>query len=65
MGLMIGIALGVSGLVVAPVAGYFIQTWGWTADYIMLAVAAALTLVPLLLLKETVPTGGVASARKA
>lgn len=56
MGLMIGIALGVSGLAVAPVAGYFIQTWGWVADYIMLAAACALTLVPLYFLKETVGT---------
>jgi MFS family permease len=63
MGLMIGIALGVSGVLVPPVAGYFIQTWGWNADYIMLAIATALALIPLILLKETVTPRGRLSAQ--
>lgn len=58
MGLMIGIALGLSGLIVGPVAGYFIQTWGWTADYVMLAVAVALAFVPMFFFKETVAAAG-------
>jgi hypothetical protein len=49
-----GAGRGLSGLLVAPVAGYFIQTWGWTADYVMLAAAVALAFVPMLLLRETV-----------
>lgn len=53
MGFMIGIALGLSGFIVAPVAGYFIQTWGWTADYIMLAAAIVIAFIPMYLLKET------------
>jgi MFS family permease len=53
MGLIIGIAYGVSGLVVATVAGYFIDHWGWTADYLMLAASAALCLIPLAFLRET------------
>jgi MFS family permease len=54
MGLMIGIAFGICGLIVAPVAGFFIQTWGWTADYIMLALATLLTFIPLFFTRETV-----------
>ncbi|PZE20658.1 MFS transporter [Paenibacillus xerothermodurans] len=54
MGLMIGIALGLSGFLVAPVAGYFIQTWGWTANYMMLAFACVLAFIPMAMLKETV-----------
>ena len=62
MGLMIGIALGVSGLVVAPVAGFVIQHFGWAADYTMLAAACALALVPLYFLEETVTAEPVAVA---
>ncbi len=57
MGLMIGIAFGICGLIVAPVAGFFIQTWGWTADYVMLAAATLLTFVPLFFTRETVRGG--------
>ncbi len=59
MGFMIGIAFGLSGFLVAPVAGYFIQTWGWTADYIMLAAAVVLAFIPMSMLKETVETDAV------
>jgi MFS family permease len=54
MGLIIGIAYGVSGLLVATVAGFFIDHWGWTANYLMLAASAALCLIPLAFLRETV-----------
>lgn len=54
MGLMIGIAFGICGLIVGPVAGFFIQTWGWTADYVMFASATLLTLIPLGFTRETV-----------
>lgn len=56
MGFMIGIAFGVSGLLVSPVAGYFIQHWGFTIDYVMLAAACALTFVWIPFLRETVPS---------
>jgi MFS family permease len=56
MGFMIGIAFGVAGLIVSPVAGYFVQHWGFNADYVMLAAACALTLIPMQLLRETVPS---------
>ena len=62
MGIMIGISLGLAGFLVAPVAGFFIQTWGFTADYVMLACAAALTYVPMFFLRETVPAGGARAA---
>ena len=54
MGLMIGIALGVSGFVVAPVAGYFVAHFGFTWDYVMLAGACLLALVPIAMMRETV-----------
>jgi MFS family permease len=54
MGLMIGIALGLSGFIVAPVAGYFIHNWGWTANYMMLAFACVLAFIPMSMMKETV-----------
>lgn len=57
MGLIIGIAYGVSGLLVATVAGFFIDHWGWTANYLMLAASAALCLIPLAFLRETVARG--------
>lgn len=53
MGLMIGIALGLSGFLVAPVSGFFIQHFGWTGDYIMLAFSVALAYIPMALMKET------------
>ncbi|MCL6600721.1 MAG: MFS transporter [Alicyclobacillus macrosporangiidus] len=53
MGLMIGIALGLSGFLVAPVSGYFIQHFGWTWDYIMLAFACILTFIPMAFIRET------------
>ncbi|MCL6633760.1 MAG: hypothetical protein K6T63_14155 [Alicyclobacillus herbarius] len=37
----------------ASVAGFFIQHFGWTWGYIMLAFACALTFVPMFFLKET------------
>jgi MFS family permease len=58
MGLMIGIALGLSGFLVAPVAGYFIQTWGFTSNYIMLAVSLAFAFIPMAMLKETITKRG-------
>jgi MFS family permease len=55
MGIMIGISFGLAGLVVSSVAGFVIQHFGFTADYVMLACVVALALVPLALVKETVP----------
>ena len=58
MGLMIGVGLGVAGLLVSPVAGYFIDHFGFTWDYIMLASAYLLTLIPIALMRETATAPG-------
>lgn len=63
MGIMIGISFGLAGLVVASIAGFVIQHYGFTVDYIMLACVVALALVPLALVKETVPTKRTAVRR--
>lgn len=54
MGLMIGIALGISGLVSAPVQGWIIDHWGYTAHYLVLAAIALVALLPLSRVRETV-----------
>lgn len=52
MGLMIGIANGLAGFLVAPVAGFFIMTWGFTSNYLMLTAACVLALIPIAMLRE-------------
>lgn len=58
MGFMIGISFGLAGLLVAPFAGFIITTWGFTVDYLMLAISVALAFIPLALAKETVRRRG-------
>lgn len=58
MGLMIGIALGLSGFFAAPTAGWIIETYGFTAHYIVLAIMLALSYIPLTIIKETVHKDG-------
>ncbi len=53
LGLMIGVGLGASGLVAAPVAGYIIQHFGFAWHYVFLAAVCLLTLVPISLIRET------------
>jgi len=55
MGIMIGIALGVSGLFASVVAGWIIDSWGFTAHYLVLAVVCLLGYLPLAKITETVP----------
>ncbi|MHC5226305.1 MFS transporter [Ignatzschineria sp. LJL83] len=54
MGLMIGIALGVAGFIVAPVAGWIILNYGFSTHYIVITIIILLALIPLYFLKETV-----------
>jgi MFS family permease len=54
MGLMIGIAMGLSGFLVAPVAGWIIQTYGFTVHYLILAAVLVVAFIPMVLIKETV-----------
>jgi MFS family permease len=56
MGLMIGVALGVSGIFASVVAGWIIDTFGFTTHYLVLAAICLLALVPLAKIKETVQT---------
>lgn len=53
LGLMIGIGLGLSGLVAAPVAGLLIQNFGFTVHYVFIAAICLLALVPISMIGET------------
>ncbi|GEO27472.1 MFS transporter [Alicyclobacillus acidoterrestris] len=53
LGLLVGVGLGLSGALVTPVAGYFIQHFGWHWDYVMLAAVCLLTFIPMSLMRET------------
>ena len=53
LGLMIGIGLGLSGLVAAPVAGLLIQNFGFTVHYVFIAAICLLALVPISMIRET------------
>ena len=59
LGIMIGIGLGLSGLVAAPVAGFVIGHFGFTVHYLFIAALCLLALVPIALIRET--ASGVAS----
>lgn len=54
MGVMIGTALGVSGIFAAIVAGYTIDAFGWGAHYALMTALVLAGLVPAFLIKETV-----------
>lgn len=54
LGLMIGVGLGASGIVAAPVAGAIVQHFGFNWHYAALVVICFLTLVPVLLLHDPV-----------
>lgn len=61
MGIMIGVALGVSGVFASLVAGSIIDAYGFTVHYVVLAAIVLLALIPLSRIQETVR----ASARHA
>jgi len=54
MGLMIGLAVGIAGILVAPVSGWIIHSWGFGVHYAVIVAVLLLSCVPLLLIKETV-----------
>ena len=58
MGLMIGIALGVAAFISSIAAGFVIDTFGYTANYVFLAIPCFLALIPIYFMRETVDTGG-------
>ena len=57
MGLMIGVALGVAATISASVAGLVIDSYGYTVNYIFLAIPCLLALIPLAFMRETGITG--------
>lgn len=63
MGLMIGIAFGVSAFISSIAAGFVIDTFGYTANYIFLAIPCFLVLIPISFMRETVVTGGATAER--
>ena len=54
MGLMIGLAVGIAGILVAPVSGWIIHSWGFGVHYAVIVAVLLLSCLPLLLIKETV-----------
>ncbi|MHA6619707.1 MFS transporter [Pseudonocardia sp. DLS-67] len=61
MGIMIGLALGVSGVLAAAVSGWIIDSGGFTVHYIVLAVICLIGLLPLARMTETVTTAEVST----
>lgn len=54
LGLMIGLAVGIAGILVAPVSGWIIHTWGFSVHYLVIVGMLLLSCIPLALIKETV-----------
>lgn len=54
MGLMIGLAVGISGILVAPTAGWIIHRFGFDVHYMVIVGVLVLSSIPLFLIKETV-----------
>lgn len=54
MGVMIGSALGISGLFAASVAGMTIDSFGWGPHYLIMVALLAAGFIPLLRIRETV-----------
>lgn len=54
MGIMIGVALGVSGVFASVVSGWIIDSAGFPVHYVVLACICLLALIPLSRIKETV-----------
>ena len=65
MGLIIGIAFGLSGVVGPAVAGFLIDRTGFTVSYLVMAGICLLVLVPTWLIHETVRHGREPAASTA
>jgi len=64
MGIMIGVALGVSGVLAAWVSGRIIDAAGFTAHYVVLAAICLLGLLPLAFITETVTKTATVEVQK-
>ena len=62
MGLMIGVGLGISGTIVGSVSGYVIGHFGFSWNYVMTSIVYLSTLVPVLMMRETVESPVPASS---
>ena len=54
MGLMIGLAVGIAGILVAPVSGWIIHSWGFNVHYAVIVGVLLLSCIPLCFIRETV-----------
>lgn len=54
LGLMVGVGLGASGIVAAPVAGWIVQHYGFTWHYLALVLVCLVSLIPILMLHDPV-----------
>jgi len=54
LGLMVGVGLGASGIVAAPVAGWIVDHYGFTWHYLALVVVCLVSLIPIILLHDPV-----------
>lgn len=52
MGLMIGIAFGLAGMLVSPISGFVIGYAGWTVHYSILAAVCLCAIVPLIFVQR-------------
>jgi MFS family permease len=64
MGIMIGLAVGVSGLLAAAVSGVIIDHFGFGVHYVVLAAICLLGLIPLSRITETVRTPAASDLRR-
>ena len=58
MGLIIGLAVGGSAIISSTAAGFVIDTFGYTLNFVFLAIPCALALIPIAFMRETLVTGG-------
>ncbi|XBS68446.1 MFS transporter [Acerihabitans sp. KWT182] len=54
MGLMIGLAVGIAGILVAPVTGWIIRDYGFNVHYMIIVGVLILSCLPLYFIKETI-----------
>lgn len=54
VGLMIGVGLGASGIVAAPIAGWIVDHYGFTWHYLALVLVCLVSLIPILMLNDPV-----------
>jgi putative Mn2+ efflux pump MntP len=56
---MIGLAVGIAGILVAPVTGWIIRDYGFNVHYMIIVGVLILSCLPLYFIKETIPQKSV------